>query len=368
MGNHGKGTPTDSLEGIMNSVTEQKVIHLKPLELLDFTAKMVQNRLPFMVTGAPGVGKTEIITEGTALAGADFLISHPAIEDPTVPGGFPWPDPNGKEARFLPFGILAQAIRATKPTAWLLDDFGQANPSVQAAYMQLIRSGRVGEHVLPNYVTFILATNRRTDRAGVTGVLEPVKGRMASIVELQTSIDDWCQWAFAHGIPATLVAFLRFKPSLLSAFMPTADLTNSPTPRTWASLAALEKLGFARSVEHAAFAGAVGQAAADEYLVFRQLFKSMVNLDSILADPDHAPIPTKLDELYATSVGLASRANETNFNRIATYATRLAVEANRGEFAVLLARDSERNNKKVVYTDAYVKLHSGPIGKLFSGN
>jgi hypothetical protein len=95
--------------------------------------------------------------------------------------------------------------------------------------------------------------------------------------------------------------------------------------------------------------------------------KSLVNLDAILLNPDKAAIPSKPNELYATAVGLAARANETNFGRIATYATRLATETDHGEFAVLLVRDAIRRDEKIQYTDSFVRLNSGPIGQLISG-
>jgi hypothetical protein len=186
-------------------------------------------------------------------------------------------------------------------------------------------------------------------------------------VELEPTIDDWSNWAYAHNVTPTLIAFLRFRPDLLCNFQASADLTNSPVPRTWSHLAKLEALSLSPLVESSAMAGAVGEGASLEYLAFRSMAKSLVNLDAIILNPSGATIPTKPSELYATCVGLAARANETNFSRIATYATRLAVEADRGEFAVLLVRDAIRRDEKIQYTDSFVRLQSGPIGQLISG-
>lgn len=338
-----------------------------PSQLQTLLAAMIPARLPLLITGAPGVGKSDIIAQATAQAGADLLISHPAVADPTDAKGLPWPKAGTDEATFLPFGELATAIKATNPTVWLLDDLGQATPAVQASFMQLILARRVNGHVLPDTVTFVAATNRRTDRAGVSGILEPVKSRFACIVELEPTIDDWSAWAYAHNVSPTLIAFLRFKPDLLSAFTASADLTNSPVPRTWAHLARLESLNLPAAIESAAMAGAVGEGASLEYLSFRQMYKSLVNIDAILLNPDKAAIPSKPSELYATAVGIASRANDTNFARIATYATRMYTEAGKGEFAVLMVRDAIRRDDKIQYTDAYVRLNSGPVGQLISG-
>ena len=166
-----------------------------PKQLTALLAAMIPARLPLLITGAPGVGKSDIIAQATAQSQADLLISHPAVADPTDAKGLPWPKAGENEATFLPFGELASAIKATKPTVWLLDDLGQATPAVQASFMQLILARRVNGHILPDHVTFVAATNRRSDRAGVAGILEPVKSRFACIVELEPTIDDWSQWA-----------------------------------------------------------------------------------------------------------------------------------------------------------------------------
>jgi hypothetical protein len=340
---------------------------VSPKQLTELLAEMIPARLPLLSTGSPGIGKSDIIAQAAQQAGADLIISHPAVSDPTDFKGLPWPNADGNSANFIPFGEFSHALNAKNLTVWFFDDLGQAPPSVQAACMQLFLARRVNGHVLPDCVTFLAATNRRVDRAGVSGILEPVKSRFVSIVELEPDIDSWCQWAFSHGIPATLIAFLRFRPELLCKFEATADLTNSPVPRTWAHLAKVEALNLPAAIESAVMAGSVGEGAALEYLAFRQMVKSLVNLDAILLNPDKAQIPSKPSELYATAVGLAARANDSNFARIVTYANRLYTEAGKGEFAVLLIRDATRRDERIQYTDSFVRLNSGPLGQLISG-
>lgn len=338
-----------------------------PSQLTDMLAGFIMASEPILITGAPGVGKSDLVAQAALAAGADLILSHPAVADPTDAKGLPWPVAGKDEATFLPFGELAQAIKATKKTVWFLDDLGQATPAVQASFMQLLLARRVNGHKLPDCVSFVAATNRRTDRAGVSGILEPVKSRFVTIVDLEPTIDDWTNWAFANGVPPMEIAYLRFRPEMLSKFTASADMSNSPMPRTWAHVARIEKMGLRADIEAEAMAGAVGQGAAGEYLAFRQMANSLVNLDGILLDPDHAAIPTEPNELYATVVGLAGKATPLNFDRIATYTTRLYVEAERGEFAVLLVRDAQRREPMITHTNGFVKLAAGPVGKLFTG-
>ena len=340
---------------------------VSPRQLTELLAAFIGARMPLLVTGIPGIGKSNIVEQAAERAGAKLLISHPAVADPTDFKGLPWFEKGDESASFKPFGDFDVALKATEPTVWFFDDLGQAPMSVQAACMQLFLARRVNGHVLPECVTFVGATNRRTDRAGVTGILEPVKSRFDSIVELVPTLNDWKDWAFDHDISATLIAFISYRQELLAKFEASADLTNSPLPRTWAHVGKIEKLGLSHAVETAAFAGAVGEAAAVEYIGFRKLAESITSIDEVLANPDKVAIPNEPSQLYATVVGLAGRADAKNFPRIAVYAERL-VKAQYGEHAVLLVRDITRRDPKLAYTKTFVALNSGELGKLITGS
>ncbi len=340
---------------------------MRATALLSFLTVSIGARLPILITGAPGIGKSDIVSQAAESAGAGMILSHPAVADPTDFKGLPWAEAGATEARFLPFGDLSRACAATSPTVWFLDDLGQAPPSVQAASMQLLLAREVNGHCLPDCVTFVAATNRRTDRAGVAGILEPVKSRFAAIVELTPDIQDWSTWALASGrIPPELIAFLRFRPELLSAFAPSADLTNSPSPRTWSNAAKLLALQLPKAERLEALSGAVGQGAALEFLAFLDMFASLPSIDGILIDPDSARIPTEPSALYATCTALAARAGSVAFPRVARYAERL-LAAGSGEFSALLVRDAIRKHPEVQHSPTFVALASGDLGSLIVG-
>ncbi len=250
---------------------------------------------------------------------------------------------------------------------WFLDDLGQATPAVQASFMQLLLARAINGHQISEHVTFVAATNRRTDRAGVTGILEPVKSRFSSIVELTPDLDDWSQWALAGTeISPELVAFLRFKPELFSAFTASADLTNCPTPRTWHIAARVLGLGLPRAIEAEAVAGAVGQGAATELLAFLRLIHDLPSVDAILIDPGSAPIPTIPSALCAIATALGRKASEKTIGRIGIYAQRL-LDAGRGEYSALMIRDALRRDPAIQSSQAFVRLACGPVGELLTG-
>lgn len=342
------------------------MVTMKPSEVITLLSATIPACLPVLLTGSPGTGKTSLVEQAAAACDADVIVSHPVTADPTDAKGLP-ARISDTEAGFLPFGDLLRASKATKPTVWLLDDIGQAAPSVQASFMNLILARQSGGERISDFVTFVAATNRRADRAGVQGILEPVKSRFVTIVEVKADMQEWCGWAMTSGkISPNMIAFIRMKPDLLSAFVATADMTNSPSPRTWANAAKVEALKLPRDVEHAALSGSVGEGPATEYLAFRKLCSAMVSVDAILAAPKTAPLPKNASERYAICTGLAARANEKTLARIGQYAVRLA-DSDMGEFAALTIRDSIRRVPSLANLQDYVQLMCGPIGSLISG-
>jgi len=91
---------------------------------------LVHTKLPILIKGAPGVGKTDIIKEACDKSNNHLIISHPVVSDPVDYKGFPYVIDN--EAHFLPFEDLNQLIQAAAPTVYFMDDLGQAPAAVQA--------------------------------------------------------------------------------------------------------------------------------------------------------------------------------------------------------------------------------------------
>lgn len=321
-------------------------------------------RLPVLLSGAPGVGKSDLVSHCASLEDFDLILSHPVVSDPTEAKGLPFPDKKGETARFLPYGDMARALTAKRPTVWFLDDLGQASPVVQASFMQLLLARAIGEHKLPDCITFVAATNRKADRAGVSGILEPVKSRFATILSVEPTLDAWVDWALDAGMPGELIAFLRFRPELLLAPKPTMEIVNSPNPRTWANLGKLLIAGIDEDVEFECARGAVGEEAATEFVGFLRVWRELPSPDAVLLDPDRVRIPDSASTLYALTTALSQYANAENFSRIVRYAERLQ-EHGKGEMAAYLVRDCTRRAPEVLSTAAFVTAASGPLGPLF---
>ncbi len=318
-----------------------------PSQLKSLLVHSFRNRHKVLIKGIPGVGKSDVVEQAAKEAGCELLIGHPAVSDPTDYKGMPAVTNGGTEAHFLPFGDLMALIRANAPTVYFVDDIGQAPHGVQAALMQLILARRVNGHRISDHVIFCGATNDSSHRAGVTSILEPVKSRWDTIVSLEPSLDDWCTWAFNNSMPAELIAFLRFRPELLSKFEPTRELTNSPSPRTAAAIGRWVNSGI---VDYEVFAGAAGEGFTAEFRGFMAVWQNMPSIDGILLDPNGAKVPKDPATLYAVSAALVRKMTKDSIHRVLTYAARMPKE-----FEVCLMRDGIRTNNEIQMTREFTE-------------
>lgn len=321
---------------------------MKPSELHNIIVKAIQNQFPLLIRGKPGVGKSDIVCQASKAAGIhpdNLHIWHPVVSDPTDAKGLPWVVEG--EAEFLPFGHLKAIMETEEPTVVFLDDLGQAPAAVQAAYMQLLLAREINGQKISDQVTFVAATNRKEDKAGVNGLLEPVKSRFKAIVELEVDSGEWCKWAMRNGMPHELIAFNRLRPELLDSFKATKDLINSPSPRTVAALGEWQNAGI---TNFEVLAGAAGEGYAGEYVSFLEIYRTLPDIDYILLHPQDAPVPdrSKPSELYAIATALAYRADESNFDSILEYTDRMPEE-----FQTLCIQDAVSKNRDLVYTKTF---------------
>ncbi len=333
---------------------------ISPTQLIKLLVQLLPLKLPVLITGAPGVGKTDIVAQvrnrlEESLGACNLLVMHPVVSDPTDAKGMPWvfTDGNTPKAKFIPFGDLEQMINAKALTIVFLDDLGQAPPSVQAAFMQLILSRRINDHKVSDHVVFVAATNRKQDRAGVSGILEPVKSRFATIIELEPDLYDWIRWALDNNMPTELIFFIKLRPNLLFDFKPTSDMTNSPCPRTVANVGKLRSAGIEKEIEYQVYSGTAGEGFAAEWCGFLANYQKLMNEfnpDKILLDPDNAPVPTEPSHLYAVTLALAKKASAQTADRLFRYANRLP-----DEFSVLLVNQANKQSEDFVNTRAFAE-------------
>lgn len=329
-------------------------------EALDILVWSIGADKPVLLSGAPGLGKSALGDRAAAITTARLMFIHGVVCDPTDAKGMPvsWIDPETGETRagFVAFGDLRALIEATELTVCFLDDLGQSPPAVQAAFMQLIYHPRqVNGQAISPHVRFIAATNRRQDRAGVSGILEPVKSRfVGGIYEVVPNLEDWiADYADPAGVDPMVIACLRNQPELFCQLNPTLDLCNSSNPRTVTAAAELYTDPTApKHLLTKMYEGIAGTAWAAAFSAFVQIYDRMPGFDEILRSPETARVPDKEDTSvqYAIVTGLCRRVTLTNWENAAKYVAKLPTE-----FQMLFVKDTTRLLPELAHTSTFAE-------------
>ena len=300
---------------------------------------LVAERQPVFVWGGPGLGKSALITQLAATLAIQLQDVRALLLDPVDLRGLPYlSDGRSKWATpgFLPRdgeGIL------------FLDELNAAPAMVQASCYQLVLDRKLGEYNLPDGWSIIAAGNRDSDRAVTTRMPTPLRNRFVHL-EFEVDMQEWCEWAIRAGIRPDLIAFLRFRPELLSVF--SRDDNAFPSPRSWEFVSRILNSKPDQSVEHELIAGAVGTGPATEFSAFLKMFRELPNIDAILLNPRTEPVPTEAAAQYAVASALAHCASDTNFDQVHTYLKRMPTE-----FSVLCVRDATVRTPEIRHTPTY---------------
>lgn len=289
---------------------------MRPSDLEKLLDRLIPARLPVMISGAPGGGKTEITKQSASRSNYHCIITHPVIKNPTSYEGLGAVvrDPDGKaHAEFLPFGDMVALISATEPTVCLVDDMGQAPMAVQASMMQMVLEREINGQKISPFITFIACTNRRQDKSGVNPILRALQTRFVTIVNLEPDVQDWTVWANAEGITPELVFFINYRPDYLHRPPENLrELENYPNPRTLWRLHQLLTLGLPEEMELEVYTGAVGAAMATEFLAFRSIYQNLPNPVLMLANPGAVQMPKEIGTLYAMLAALTDKVEKDN--------------------------------------------------------
>src|SRR4030067_338798 len=319
---------------------------MRPSDVKSFLKVAIKKGWPILLKSAPGCAKTSLVTQACEEENVELIVSHPVVNESIDTRSLPGVSREEKTGKpyavFIPFNQLEILVNAKKPTVFFFDDLGQAPATVQAACMQLLLARTLNEYVISDKVTFMAATNRRQDRAGVQGILEPVKSRFYSIIEVAVNLDDWIQFAYENKLPAGLIAYVRWRgvPALFK-FEPTTDIQNSPCPRTVTRAGEMLRDGFPDHMRMTVFEGSCGEVWAREFTSFLKIMENLPSIDEIIANPTKAPVPAKdkADVIYATCGALIERVNKETFKNIVTYSERLSAE-----YSTMIVRDCIMKN------------------------
>jgi hypothetical protein len=322
-------------------------IEVTPDQLLEVLKACHAAKLNPFVQGQPGVGKSAVVAAYAKSINAEFVDARLAYYAPQDVQGFPYLDTD-EQGKTMRFSRPAFWPKTANPVI-ALEEFNCASKSVQNVALQFLNERQVGEHVLPEDAFIVLLGNRAEDRVNIEKLSSAVVNRIVNI-RVRLDLNSWISWAQTHGVDPIIIAFLRFRPDLLTTFNGSKwdGVSNFASPRTWDKAGHIINCTTNKQVRHALLEGALGNAAAAEFLGFLSVFEKLPDLDAVLASPDKSDVPTDPSIIYATCAGLAKKVKPSTMGAFCTYIDRMSKE-----FGVFAMKTAINANQKLCSSPAF---------------
>ena len=257
---------------------------------------------PFMLWGAPGVGKSSIIRQVCQQAGIGFLDIRLSQREPVDLRGLPVP-----REQHVDWLLSGEWPRDPDSRGILLfDELTAADRSLQVAAYEIILDRRLGDlYTLPDGWLVVGAGNRSGDQAVACTFSSALANRFCHL-ELEPELDCWCQWALSAGLHPDVISFLRFRPE--NFFAMEGDLERGwPSPRSWERVSHV--LNHAAALSETclglAIQGLVGAGTATEFLAYREQTAALPDIGAMLAGHAGIDLPKRADQRFAFATALS---------------------------------------------------------------
>jgi hypothetical protein len=354
----------------------------------------LRNNIPPLLSGAPGIGKSEIVELGLlpkfraeyAERGQEFgfVNLHAMLKNPVDMLGLPVPDMEARETVWLrpsDLPIVGNDNKFPEFGLIFVDEIDKIpSAAMRALCLQLVLNRTVGEHVLKLGWMIVAAGNRQIDKTESQKLGTALDNRFWHV-----TINPEIGAFVSHAIGsvrgnaemtrnvAYICAFLRAKPWFLHA-MPGQELPIEagtmrnalgqevpikldstrrafPTPRGWLKYAS-KFISQPKAVRVGLVSGVVGHDIASEFEGFLLNVDKIATPSQIEADPDNCKLPEKSQltaHFYAAGM-LVSNVKRQNIAAFMTYAKRLG-----SEFYTMVGRDIGISKPDLCDTAAYAE-------------
>ena len=272
-------------------------------QVLQAMGVCVATRIPFLLWGEPGAGKTAVVESATDSGWhvETLICSH---YEPSDFAGLPVV--NAGRVDLAPPQWAVRVAENEGPSVVFFDEWTTASPAVQAAALRPLTHGEVGALRLPERVSFGAAANPADVAASGWELAAPTANRFVHMdwnlpLEVFTESLVTGQWprirvpSLDAGYPARVAAsrakvaaFLGVRSGQLSAIPKDAASRGRafPTPRTWDYTARLLAAADPTDVEAIRLLvhGTVGAPTGHEFLSWISAL-DLPDPESLLADP-----------------------------------------------------------------------------------
>ncbi|HLH85868.1 MAG TPA: hypothetical protein VKU79_03265 [Thermoplasmataceae archaeon] len=280
---------------------------VRPSELRVIVNKVaIEGRLPVMIWGAPGIGKSEIVRDCALEHDLSVLDLRLNYYEETDLLGIPMKTESGM--RFLKYNRLP-----TKGNGiWFFDELTHARTQIQGLIFELINDCRIEDYEVPSgWRRFIGASNLPWHRSISNPMPAGLRNRFTGgHYELVPDLEDWVAWALSHDIDERLIAALQY----LDRNDPKGWLFRSGnegvelSPRIWATGVnyAMRSMNGPEALN--AISGMIGDDNALEFMEVVKRISQLPDIDRILrGNSDWKPQGKDVSEIYLVVNGIIKR-------------------------------------------------------------
>ena len=203
-------------------------------------------RRPILLMGAPGIGKTAIVSQAAAACGVAFLsytmthhtrqsaIGLPVIKEHSFHGA------SYSMTEYTMSEIIGSVHKVIEETGMeegilFLDEINCVSETLLPTMLQLLQFKTFGTHSLPEGWVIAAAGNppryNRSAREFDMVTMDRVK-----YMELEPDLDTWLEYAVARRVHDSILSYLRLRPEHFYLFSRTERGREFVTPRSWEDL------------------------------------------------------------------------------------------------------------------------------------
>lgn len=312
----------------MSSIDMRSFFTVSPRDLPRHIATLFEAGLVPFVRSSPGKGKSALFqqfAEDFKLVLLDIRLSMYESSDFS---GLPFR--NEGRTEYLPTSLFPLDTDEV-PTGMngfliLLDEYNHAEPEMIRASYKLILDRMVGEHKLHPQAYVALAGNNVDDNALANNTGTALNSRVTHLI-LGSDLKHWLEdVAPTFNCDHRIIGFLSANPDKLNDFDPDQEETSFCCERTWHKVANL--LNVNPSVEEITplIAGTITPGVAAEFIQFCAIYKNLVKLEDVIANPLTCNLPDDSPTRWALTTHLAKSIDTTNARELFTYVNRLPMQ------------------------------------------
>ncbi|MGN1045107.1 MAG: ATP-binding protein [Candidatus Methanomethylophilaceae archaeon] len=280
---------------------------------------------PLMVMGAPGLGKTAIMSQIASEMGIGYVaytITHhtrqsaiglPVIEKRVY---------GGKECsmtRYTMSEIIASVhdaieSRGHREGILFIDEINCVSETLAPAMLDLLQNKKFGPHRIPEGWILVAAGNPPEYNSSARTFDIATQDRIR-MIEVEPDTDVWIRYAVSSGMHDAVVFYLRMRPENLLRIERTVDGTSFVTPRGWEDLSTVmkeyDRMGISVDTDLISQYIRDPEISAEfsRYLDFHRRYREDYDVDSILSGNTSEPPSGDAEEKMALTSVIIGRLN-----------------------------------------------------------